>query len=63
MGTIYLLMTLFSFACIYYGTRKKTGRITLVEIFICALVAMVPMFNLVMVFYVLKDAGFFGKKS
>ena len=62
MGTIYLLMVLFSFVCMFYGSRKKMGYITLVEVLICAILAAVPMFNLVIAFYVLAEAGVFRKK-
>jgi len=63
MGTIYLLTWLISFVCIYYGLRKRQGYITFPELLISAVVSMVPMLNLVVVFYVLKEAGVFGKKS
>jgi hypothetical protein len=62
METIYLLMVLLSFVSIFYGTRKKMGYITLVEVLICAIVAVIPMINLVIAFYVLAEAGVFRNK-
>ena len=62
MGTIYLLTVLLSFVCIFYGTRKQRGSITIVDICIGAVVSLVPMINLVMAFYVLLEAKIFRKK-
>ena len=55
MGTLFLLMWPVSFACIYYGIRKKQGYITMPELLISLVVSMVPMFNLVIAFYTLKE--------
>lgn len=62
MGTLYFLMVLFSFVCIFYSTRKKQGYLTIADLLISALIAMVPMFNLVIAFYSLAEAGILNKK-
>ena len=55
MGTIYLLTWLISFVCIYYGLRKRQGYITMPELLISLVVSIVPMFNLVIAFYTLRE--------
>ena len=62
MITIYLMLWIVSFACIFYSIRKKQGHITISELLIGALICLVPMFNIVIAFYTMVDTGILKKK-
>jgi len=55
-------MYVISFACIIYSIRKKQGHITISELLIGALISVMPMFNIVIAFYTMVDAGILKKK-